>query len=65
MAGRVEFVLGKLAALFADRQGATVIEYGLIVAIISTALIVGMESIGINIQAIFKLISDTLTNAMA
>ncbi|WP_320198571.1 Flp family type IVb pilin [Agrobacterium sp. rho-13.3] len=65
MAGRAEFVLGKLAALFADRQGATVIEYGLIVAIISTALILGMESIGTNIEAVFELIATTFANAMA
>ncbi|GAK72490.1 Flp family type IVb pilin [Agrobacterium rubi] len=65
MAGRAEFVVQKLVALYADQQGATVIEYGLIVALISTAVILGMQAIGTNINAIFQFLADTFTNAMA
>ncbi|KAA3515933.1 MULTISPECIES: Flp family type IVb pilin [Agrobacterium] len=64
MADRAEFVVRKLAALYADRRGATAIEYGLIVGIISMAIIFGMESIRDNLMAIFKIISDTFANAV-
>ncbi|MBB3944156.1 pilus assembly protein Flp/PilA [Rhizobium skierniewicense] len=55
----------KLVALYADRDGATAIEYGLIIALIASAIIVGMQTIGTNITAIFQFLSDTFTNAMA
>lgn len=54
----------RLSACLADRSGATAIEYGLIIALIASALIVGLESVRDNLQAIFQLIVDTLTNAM-
>ncbi|NTF34356.1 Flp family type IVb pilin [Rhizobium skierniewicense] len=55
----------KLVALYADRDGATAIEYGLIIALIASAIIVGMQTIGTNITAVFQFLSDTFTNAMA
>lgn len=63
MTDRSELVVRKLAALYADRQGATAIEYGLIVGIISLSIIFGMESIRDNLLAIFKIIEDTFINA--
>ncbi|KQQ49381.1 hypothetical protein ASF69_21295 [Rhizobium sp. Leaf311] len=53
----------KLIALRNDRTGATAIEYGLIIAIISVAVIVGMESIRDSILAMFDLVATTFTNA--
>lgn len=55
----------KLAALCADRRGATAIEYGLIIAIISSALIFGMEGIRDNLIAVFKILSDTFASAIS
>ncbi|WP_037170720.1 Flp family type IVb pilin [Agrobacterium larrymoorei] len=54
----------RLLACLADRSGATAIEYGLIIGIISGALILGLESVRDNLQAVFQLIITTLTNAM-
>jgi pilus assembly protein Flp/PilA len=36
-----------------DRSGATAIEYGLIAALISIAIVVGARAIGVNIGAAF------------
>jgi pilus assembly protein Flp/PilA len=63
MADRLDFVVWKLSALYADRQGATAIEYGLIIGIISMSVIFGMEGIRDNLLAIFKTISDAFINA--
>lgn len=63
MAGRAKFVAEKLTALYADRSGATAIEYGLIIAIISSAVIFGLGGIRDNLNAVFRLISDTFANA--
>lgn len=63
MADRAKFVAEKLTALYADRSGATAIEYGLIIAIISSAMIFGLGGIRDNLNAVLKLISDTFANA--
>lgn len=60
-----DLVLGKLIALCADKKGATAIEYGLIIAIISVAVVLGMETIRDGIVAMFDLVSTTFTNAMS
>jgi pilus assembly protein Flp/PilA len=65
MADRAEFLMQKLIAFYADRHGATAIEYGLIIALIASAIVLGMQTIGTNITAVFQLLSDTFTNAMA
>lgn len=44
-----------------DEDGATAIEYGLIAALISVAIIVGATSIGGNLKTVFTEISDKLT----
>lgn len=56
-------LVGKLIALCADRRGATAIEYGLIIAIISAAVILGMENIRDGIVAMFELVATTFGNA--
>lgn len=63
MTGRADFILRKLMALSLDTRGATAIEYGLIIAIISAAVILGMEGIRDNLLALFKLVVDTFANA--
>ena len=64
MVNRAEFVMRRLVALYADRRGATAIEYGLIIAIISSAMIFGLEGIRDNLIAVLKIISDTFANAV-
>jgi pilus assembly protein Flp/PilA len=51
-------------AMLADTRGATAIEYGLIIAIISMAIIAGLQSIQGGISDIFKIIVDAFTAAM-
>ena len=50
-----------MRALFADQNGATAIEYGLIAALIALACIIAFQSLGLNLVDIFT----TITNALA
>ena len=43
-----------------DESGATAIEYGLIAALISVAIIVAATALGGNLSALFQGLSDTL-----
>lgn len=47
-----------LARLFHDERGATAIEYGLIVALIAIAMVVGLQSAG-------NSLSDTMSKVTA
>jgi pilus assembly protein Flp/PilA len=49
-----------LKAYFAGIDGATAIEYGLIAAIISVALLAGMGALSSNISALLLNISDQM-----
>ena len=46
-----------------DESGATAIEYGLIAALISVALIAGASALGNGINNKFNQVSDELNNA--
>ena len=50
----------KLAALLEDESGATAIEYGLIAADISVAIIAAVEGIGSNLKTKFGSVSSAL-----
>ncbi len=54
-----------LKRLIRDRSAATAIEYGLIAAIISVSLLLGMEQIQAALTAIFELLATTFQNAMS
>jgi pilus assembly protein Flp/PilA len=45
---------------FADEQGATAIEYGLIAALIAVAAIAAMNSVGTKLQTTFQSVADSL-----
>lgn len=45
-----------------DERGATAVEYGLIVGLISAALIGGATAVGSNINAVFQFIADTFAD---
>lgn len=47
--------------LLQDQRGATAIEYGLIVALISLGCIIAFLSLGINLSEMFFNISDVLS----
>ncbi|MFK0385465.1 Flp family type IVb pilin [Agrobacterium sp. NPDC090273] len=42
-----------------NENGATMVEYGLITALISVGIIAGMRSIGTQIDGVFQIIIDT------
>ncbi|MEZ5708684.1 MAG: Flp family type IVb pilin [Blastomonas sp.] len=46
--------------LFANKKGATAIEYGLIAALIAVAAITAMGSLGNNLTSTFNAVSDDL-----
>jgi pilus assembly protein Flp/PilA len=49
-----------ISKLFGDRSGATAIEYGLIAALISVAIIAGVTAVGTNLSTTFTTISGKL-----
>lgn len=49
--------------LMKDESGATAIEYGLIAALISVALIAGATTLGNTLNAQFKELSNKMQNA--
>lgn len=49
--------------IFADKKGATAIEYGLIAALIAVAAIGAMSSLGGNLKNTFNAASNGLNNA--
>jgi pilus assembly protein Flp/PilA len=53
------------ARFMKDESGATAIEYGLIAALISVALITGATALGTQLNATFNGLSTKLTNASA
>ena len=56
--------MSKIFARFMkDESGATAIEYGLIAALISVALIAGATTLGGTLNATFKNLSDKMNTA--
>ncbi|MCG5482734.1 MAG: Flp family type IVb pilin [Sinorhizobium meliloti] len=52
------------ARLMKDESGATAIEYGLIAALISVALITGATTLGTSLDTTFKGLGTKLTTAV-
>jgi len=50
--------------LMKDDSGATMIEYGLIAALVSVAAILALTSLGTSLQTIFQYVSTSLANAV-
>lgn len=46
-----------------NEEAATAVEYGLIIGVISAALIAGADTISSNINTVFKFIADTLAKS--
>ena len=52
-----------LNAFFADKSGATAIEYGLIAALVSVVAIGALTALGTSLSTIFSTVSTTLASA--
>ena len=52
-----------LIKFLTDESGATAIEYGLIAALVSVAIIAILSTLGTNLNATFKAVSDNLAAA--
>lgn len=49
--------------IFTDKTGATVIEYGLIAALMSAAIISGVGAFGGSLSEVFNTLSNTVQNS--
>jgi len=57
--------LGKIIrSVFADKAGATAIEYGLIAALVSIAFIVALVSLGSSVDDLFIYVATVLSDAV-
>ena len=55
-------LLHSLVNLWKNEDGATVVEYGLVIAVISAAMIGGATQVSSSINAAFQVIIDTFSN---
>jgi pilus assembly protein Flp/PilA len=58
-------VLKKALRLLRDDQGATVIEYGLIAALVSVAFIIALTALGTSIEELFLYVAGILADVAA
>ena len=64
----LEFLLGRVTVIFIkaflkDESGATMIEYGLVAALVSVAAIIALQVLGAELQKIFNTVSSYLSSA--
>ena len=55
--------MGFIKAFINDESGATMIEYGLVAALVSIAAIVALQLLGSQLQIIFNTVSSYLAEA--
>ena len=58
-------MIKKLMNFFKDEEGATMVEYGLMVALIAVVCIATITILGTQLNIIFDVIADALTAAAA
>ncbi len=51
--------------LFKSRDGVAVIEYGLLVALLSLIIIIGLKALGISLSAFLNYITQTISDILA
>jgi len=51
-----------LKRLFREEEGATAVEYGIMVALIAVVIIAVVTTIGTNLQNVFQNVADALGN---
>lgn len=54
-----------IKAFLKDESGATMIEYGLVAALVSVAAIIALQILGGQLQVIFNTVSSYLSTAVA
>jgi len=54
---------GKVKSFAQDKKGATMVEYGVIVALVAAVCIVAVTTLGTDINGAFGKINTALTNA--
>jgi len=52
-----------LKAFLKDESGATLIEYGLVAALVSVAAIIALQVLGVELQVIFNTVTSYLASA--
>ena len=57
--------MNMIARFAKDESGATAIEYGLIAALVSIAIIAALNALAISLNSTFSKVSTTLTSAAA
>ena len=57
--------MNMIARFAKDESGATAIEYGLIAALVSIAIIAALNALAISLNGTFQKVSTTLTSAAA
>ncbi|MDP2181734.1 MAG: Flp family type IVb pilin [Actinomycetota bacterium] len=50
----------RMSKMFVSDEGATAVEYGIMVALIAVVIILAVTAIGTNLEVVFTTISDTL-----
>lgn len=58
-------MFSKFVRLMKDESGVTMIEYGLIAALVSVVAILALTSMGTSLTAMFNFVSNALTQAVA
>ncbi|MEU4158994.1 Flp family type IVb pilin [Actinoplanes sp. NPDC026670] len=57
---KFKLLIGYLRAKHSSDQGATIVEYSLLVALIAVALIVGLQALETDIAGVLKKITDNI-----
>lgn len=58
-------MLGKICEVVRDESGATTIEYGLIVAMVSVGIMAALSAFGDSLQANFTTMSEAVDDSVA
>jgi pilus assembly protein Flp/PilA len=56
-------LLTKIKNFANDEEGASAVEYGLLVALIAVAIIVAVRTLGTNLSQMFQSVADTIASA--
>ena len=53
-------MIATLSTMLRDEQGATMVEYGLLVALIALVALVAIKSVGANLSSLFTTVANSL-----
>jgi pilus assembly protein Flp/PilA len=58
--GKGETMFHVLNSMRRDEEGATMVEYGLLVALIAIVALVAVQTLGINLSTLFSTVANTI-----